>query len=159
MSLLNMTIKPLNRFEQASRSVHQDILLELLNLAVWAPNHKLREPWRFIYLDQESGRKLNCLRDEPAAHLIIVNELNSVPSRQAEDTAATFCLIQNFQILAWQHSLAVNITFPEWKYDNKVREKLKVTDKEHIVAVLELGYVRTEDIIGNWKMNKKMNIN
>ncbi|WP_136605594.1 hypothetical protein [Paenibacillus dokdonensis] len=156
MSLQNMPIMPLNRFEQEPRPVLQDFLLELLNLAVWAPNHGLREPWRFVYIDQELGRKMEWFRDEPAAHLVIVNVLNSLPYRQAEDTAATFCLIQNFQILAWEQLLAVNITYPEWRYDPNVCDKMNVTNKEHIVAVLELGYVKAEKVKRVLKVQQRM---
>lgn len=146
MSLLNRSILPLRRLQQENRPVLQASVLEMLNLAVWAPNHRLREPWRFVYIGQEVGRKLEWLRDEPAAHLILVNELNGVPHRQDEDTAATFCLIQNFQLLAWEQSLAVNVMYPEWRYDRNICEKLNVTDKEHIVAVLELGCVQKEEV-------------
>ncbi|WP_283657652.1 nitroreductase family protein [Paenibacillus sp. RC343] len=37
------------------RPVPQQLILELLNHAVWAPNDGLREPWRFIFADNCKG--------------------------------------------------------------------------------------------------------
>lgn len=36
--------------------VPRELVIQLLNDAVWAPNHGLREPWRFIYVDSEDGK-------------------------------------------------------------------------------------------------------
>ncbi|WP_239551479.1 nitroreductase family protein [Paenibacillus elgii] len=41
--------------------VPQDLVLQLLNDAVWAPNHGLREPWRFIYVGSAEGREKSWL--------------------------------------------------------------------------------------------------
>jgi nitroreductase len=50
MMLLNKGIEPQNDLRFEERPVPQALVLELLNHAVWAPNHRLREPWRFIYI-------------------------------------------------------------------------------------------------------------
>ncbi|WP_341280894.1 nitroreductase family protein [Paenibacillus sp. FSL H8-0537] len=42
-----------------TQPLSQETILELMNIAVWAPNHKLREPWRFICAaDMESKARL-----------------------------------------------------------------------------------------------------
>ncbi|MGO4887353.1 nitroreductase family protein [Anaerobacillus sp. MEB173] len=35
----------------------EDLILELLNDAIWAPNHGLREPWRFVVFQGEGKKK------------------------------------------------------------------------------------------------------
>ena len=37
--------------------VSKELIAELLELSAWAPNHKLREPWRFIVFFDE-GREV-----------------------------------------------------------------------------------------------------
>jgi nitroreductase len=52
------------------RSVPRAVLQELIELAVWAPNHRLTEPWRFYVLDGAARDRLG----EIAAQ-ITVNKL------------------------------------------------------------------------------------
>ncbi|MEE2700865.1 MAG: nitroreductase [Chloroflexota bacterium] len=37
--------------------VNADALTRMLNAAIWAPNHRLTEPWRFFVITQDSRRK------------------------------------------------------------------------------------------------------
>jgi nitroreductase len=43
--------------------VPHDVLLELFELARWAPNHHLTDPWRFRVLGPDSGAKLRAAAD------------------------------------------------------------------------------------------------
>ena len=43
--------------------VPRDVLLELFELARWAPNHHLTDPWRFRVLGPESGAKLKAVAE------------------------------------------------------------------------------------------------
>nr|WP_308216635.1 nitroreductase family protein [Pseudalkalibacillus decolorationis] len=38
--------------------VPHELICELLNIAVWAPNDGLREPWRFILFLEEGKKQL-----------------------------------------------------------------------------------------------------
>lgn len=38
--------------------IPKEVICELLNTAVWAPNHGLREPWRFVLFMNEGKEKL-----------------------------------------------------------------------------------------------------
>lgn len=40
------------------KPVAQDVLAHLIDLAVWAPNHRLNEPWRFYVLTGEARTRL-----------------------------------------------------------------------------------------------------
>ncbi|MBP1990174.1 nitroreductase family protein [Paenibacillus eucommiae] len=124
-----------------SRPVSQQLVLELLNHAVWAPNHGLREPWRFIFVDNESGNKMPEVHDRAPAHLIVVVKEESDAHKRDEDFAATCCLMQNFQLLAWEKMLGVRITMNEWIYDRQSCGSFGIQEKERIAAVLDLGYV------------------
>ncbi|WP_052463387.1 nitroreductase family protein [Bacillus altitudinis] len=157
MSLLNKSIVPLSKLQQVNKLIPEEIILEMLNVAVWAPNHKLREPWRFVYVDHEISNKLECFQKEPSAHLILVNKCSSDSYQQTEDAAATFCLVQNFRLIAWEYGVGVNVIYPKWRFDRRIREKLGILNKEYIVVVLELGYVEEHTIINTIETQQSFN--
>ncbi|MDR0267528.1 nitroreductase [Paenibacillus sp.] len=137
-------------------SVPQDLVLELLNDAVYAPNHKLREPWRFIFVPTEA-KQLFALEmaqhypddmfenrikyfNEPDAYLIIIMTESNNQKQQDEDFGAVSSMIQNFQLLAWERGLG-----SVWKtnphiYDPQVKEMLGVGQGERIAGFLHLGF-------------------
>lgn len=120
----------------------QDIL-ETLNIAVWAPNDGLREPWRFIYVTgDEAVAKLEPSHGNTSpSFLIALAKREADTHKQEEDYAAVCCLIQNFQLLARYRGWHVRRTIPEWIYDRQLPIPLKIDPQERIVAVLEVGTV------------------
>ncbi|RJX40481.1 hypothetical protein D3P09_00180 [Paenibacillus pinisoli] len=130
--------KPIH-FEE--RPVSKELMLELLNIAVWAPNDGLREPWRFIYVDGQNSGILNRLQEPAPAYLLIVMQAEHDSHKQEEDFAAVSCLIQNFRLLAHERSLGVRWTLNEWTYDRKHAEAFMLQDDERIAAVLEVGHI------------------
>ncbi|MBW7458038.1 nitroreductase family protein [Paenibacillus sepulcri] len=123
-----------------NRPVPQQLVLEMLDDAVWAPNHGLREPWRFVYVDNGSGDAMQNLQEPAPAYLIVVMKEDPNPHKRDEDFAAVFCLIQNFRLLAREKKLGVRRTMHEWIYDQKRSRLFGVREKECIAAVLDLGY-------------------
>jgi len=123
-----------------SRPVPQALVLELLNHAVWAPNHGLREPWRFIYIDHGNQEALPSQHGRAPAHLIVAMKNESDKHKRDEDLAAVFCLIQNFKLLAWEKQLGVRVVIDEWMYDRIIGQKLGIKEKERIAAILDVGF-------------------
>ncbi|MUT67212.1 nitroreductase [Paenibacillus sp. NEAU-GSW1] len=135
-------------------------ILELLNIAVWAPNHGMREPWRFI-LYRDGGRqafadavlktytseehkkmgagKLEYYTNIPA-HLVIILKEDPRQKEWDEDYAAVCCLIQNFQLAAWERGIGVVWKTNWYSYDPKFREAAGLKPGEKIVGVLHIGY-------------------
>ncbi|MCJ8012428.1 nitroreductase [Paenibacillus sp. KQZ6P-2] len=136
--------------------VPQELVLELLNDAIYAPNHKLREPWRFIFVPT-AAKQMFALEmaqhypddmfeyrvkyfNEPAAYLIIVMPDIDDPKQYDEDYGAVSSMIQNFQLLAWERGLG-----SVWKtnmhiHDPNVKEMLGVQSEERIAGFLHLGF-------------------
>lgn len=48
--------RTIKKFKQEAVPVEK--ITDLLDTAVWAPNHKLREPWRFLLFTGEGRQKL-----------------------------------------------------------------------------------------------------
>ncbi|MNC33669.1 Nitroreductase family protein [compost metagenome] len=140
MSLSNLGPELHSSRSFSGQPVPQQLVLELLNDAVWAPNDGLREPWRFIYADNSSGGRLSGLQEPAPAYLIMVMKEESDSYKRDEDFAAVCCLMQNFQLLACERKLGVRRTMNDWIYDRKHMAALGVQDKERIAAVLEIGF-------------------
>lgn len=139
-----------------NKPVEKDLVLELLNDAVWAPTHGLREPWRFIFVGEEQKNdfvekivqtypeymqenRRNYLQ-EPSAFLIVIMDAPEKQKQWDENFGATASMIQNFQLLAWERGLGVVWKTNPHIYDPQVSKILKVGDNEKIVGFLHLGY-------------------
>ncbi|MGO4548878.1 nitroreductase family protein [Paenibacillus sp. 2TAB23] len=116
-------------------------VLEMLNVAVWAPNDGLREPWRFIYVDGgEAARSIQPSLGNPSqTHLLVLMKEEADLHKREEDYAAVCCLIQNVMLLAQSAPWHVRRHMPEWIYDRTQYGQLEVGAKERIVAILEFG--------------------
>ncbi|MEC0125149.1 nitroreductase family protein [Paenibacillus pabuli] len=126
--------------EFLDRPVSQELILELLNHAVWAPNDGLREPWRFIFADNHNGDIMQGLQEYASAYLLVVMKEEADYHKREEDFAAVCCLIQNFRLLAHEQGLGVRSTLHDWMYDRSRAETFGVLGNERIAMVLELGY-------------------
>ncbi|WP_227937565.1 nitroreductase family protein [Alkalihalobacillus deserti] len=138
------------------KGVSQELILELLNDAVWAPNHGLREPWRFLFVPtdkkesfvdklvktfpKEMQENRRNYFSQPSAFLIIMMKEDPRQKQWEEDFGAVSCLIQNFQLLAWEQKLGVVWKTNPHIYDPKVRDLLGVVPGEKIVGFLHMGF-------------------
>ncbi|WP_374019467.1 nitroreductase [Paenibacillus thiaminolyticus] len=154
--------RSIHRF--SDRPVDKELVLSLLNDAVWAPNHGLREPWRFIYaaggakdrlvrcvIELVEGTKMRGWDEEQKtkfiqtnlavpAYLIVVMPEDPRPHIWEEDLAAVSALIQNFQLLAWEQGLGMLWHTGDYIYNRKFREISGVQPGEKIVGVLRMGH-------------------
>jgi nitroreductase len=138
------------------KEVTEETVLEILDDAIWAPNHGLREPWRFIFVStkEKEGFVENLVKtfspdmqenrrnyfSQPAAFLIVVMEEDPRQKQWEENFGAVSSLIQNFQLLAWEQKLGVVWKTNPHIYDPKVRDLLDVKPGEKIVGFLHMGY-------------------
>ncbi|MCM3112340.1 nitroreductase family protein [Lederbergia lenta] len=142
------------------KEVSQELILSLLENAVWAPTHGVREPWRFIFVSGErkeafietilqchpvnNHENVRSKFDNVPAFLVVV--MNEDPRQKVweEDFAATSCMLQNLQLLAWNQDLGMVWKTPNHIYDPKFRHALGVEGGEKIVGVLNIGYFDKE---------------
>lgn len=138
-----------------------ETLEQLLDVAVWAPNHKMREPWRFIIitgnarasfvriLEEESlkGKDAVPMKEAKIAHwlsipayVVVVQQEDPRPQIREEDFAAVSALIQNFQLAAWEQGIGTLWNTNKHIYNPVLREAIGVTLGEKIVGVIQAGY-------------------
>lgn len=114
----------------ASGSVSADTLLAAIEVARWAPNHRLTEPWRFYLLGPATKRAVTELAVElevaakgERAGPIRRARLEAVPgmlvltSARSEDAlverenyAACCCAAQNLMLYLWRQGIGVKWT-------------------------------------------------
>jgi nitroreductase len=140
--------------------VDQALLLELMDIAAWTPNHGLREPWRFIQY-KGAGRRilldavLGAMSDEEKAkyaeqrkselmtipvHLIVIAPVDPLPKRREEDYAAACCWIQTFQLAAWERELGVVWKTNNYMFSPAFLDAIGIGEDEKVVGVLHIGY-------------------
>lgn len=163
----------LTRLIKERRTIHQfehrevpiELVTELLETAVWVPNHKMTQPWRFVIVRGEGKRRLADLAriggqnkaNDPAKKeemgqrfydrfmnvplfVAVVMKEDPNPVTREEDYASASCLIHNFSLLAWEQGIGlVWETYP-LLHNPAFREALGVGPGEKIVGSLHVGY-------------------
>jgi nitroreductase len=125
--------------------VSDDVVRELLELAVMAPNHHETEPWRFWVVGGETIRKLSKetgdvkLLRSPTAIVVGVKR-NDDPVEAEEDYAAVACALQNVLLAARGRGLANFWRTPGVMDKKPFRKVLDVPADVRIVGVVHLGY-------------------
>lgn len=142
------------------QAVPMPLLLELLDTANWAPNHGLREPWRFVLykgearsafadavigaLSAEDKQKYGQQRREAymqtPVHLIVVMKEDPRQKQWDENFAAVCCWICSFQLAAWERELGVVWKTNPYMYVPAFRDAVGIKDGEKVVGVLHIGY-------------------
>ena len=139
------------------------VIDQLLDAAVWAPNHRLTEPWRFFVLEQDSPARIaaaqlahdaalersgDTRRAEAARQKILappfVIYVYSVPGHDEDTTrenyAAVCCAVQNMALAGAAEGLAVT-----WETGGAVRHPglkavLGADESWELVTALLIGY-------------------
>jgi len=127
-------------------------LAELLELARWAPNHHLTNPWRFRVI---GPRSLAALKDaagpeaagklDRAPTLVAVSVVHGGdPVQQEEDLCATACAAYIVLLAAHGRGLAGYWRTPAVLRSAAGRSALGIGPDETSVALLHLGSARQE---------------
>jgi nitroreductase len=135
-----------------SEPVDRATLDELLELARWAPNHHLTNPWRFRVLGPQSLARLKDAAGPEAAAkldraptLVAVSALQSGdPVTDEEDLCATACAAYIVLLAAHGRGLAGYWRTPEVLRAPEGRAALGLADDEHPIGLLHLGPPRQE---------------
>jgi nitroreductase len=148
----------------APRPIAPEVLEELLEVVVWAPNHRMTEPWRFVVLGRESrrayGEALGRVRagkvaDADAAEavrrksvdaavatpatLVFVQRVAGDPGIQEEDYAAIYMGIQNLLLAATARGLVGQVKTGAVLADSAFRSLVGAGEGERVVALVHLG--------------------
>src|SRR5579864_2916193 len=132
----------------APEPVPRELLDELLELARWAPNHHLTNPWRFRVLGPAALARLKAAAGPEAAAkldraptLVVVTALGSEdPVQDQEDLCATACATYAVLLAAHGRGLAGYWRTPGVLRTRVGLEALDIPSDEGFVALIHLGW-------------------
>ncbi|MGN6187947.1 MAG: nitroreductase family protein [Conexibacter sp.] len=126
---------------------------ELLELATWAPNHHLTNPWRFRVLGPQALARLKeaagpeaAAKLDRAPTLVCVSAVQQGedPVADEEDLLAAGCATYALLLAAHARGLAAYWRTPAVLRTPEGRAALGVPDGERAIALVHLGPVRQE---------------
>ncbi|WP_426553903.1 nitroreductase family protein [Bacillus velezensis] len=145
-------------------TVPSEVILDMLETAVYAPNHRLTEPWRFIYAASEAGKAkladsyvsfFKKIKDDfneekernmrknlsavPGFLLVVLKEDENEFTRN-DDFAALSGMIQNLQLLAHENGIGMVWKSGRIMYDKQVHQDFGLADNERFAAIIQTGY-------------------
>jgi nitroreductase len=127
--------------------VPRETVASLLELARWAPNHFLSEPWRFRVLGPETFERLVAAgapneREKlgRAPTLIVASaKLTGDDYQDREDVLATACAVYIVLLAAHARGIASHWRTPKLLRSPAGRAAVGLADDEQFVALIHLG--------------------
>ena len=141
--------------------VPEALVNEAIELATWAPNHHVTEPWRFILPGPATVERILdlcqeivCAKkgEELAKHkrdswgekpgwLIVTCERSDDALRQQEDYAACSAAVQNFMLYLWKAGVGSKWTSGEITRDPRFFDILGIDEsRAFVVGMIWFGY-------------------
>lgn len=143
------------------QKVSKDLLREAIELARWAPNHHLTEPWHFYLLgDRKKAASVELIRTiatetknaEVGDHkaksaaavpgwLVVTCRHSDDELRAREDYASCCCAVQNILLYLSEAGVASKWTTGQITRDERFFELLGIDARdEYVVALIWYGY-------------------
>jgi nitroreductase len=144
-----------------STSVPDELVRQAIEVATWAPNHYVSEPWRFILPGPETVERIIDLNasivadNKTPAHgehkrkawskkpgwLIVTCSYHEDPLREREDYAACCAAIQNLMLYLWKAGVGSKWTTGPVTRDLRLFDIIDVDYKAaFVVGMLWFGY-------------------
>ena len=149
-------------FFRPDEPVSADLLLQAIEVARWAPNHRLTEPWHFYILGHETVQRTKDLivdlktrgREHPRpgkvrerldaipGWFVLTSRLSpDNPLQEREDYAACACAVQNLMLYLWQAGVGVKWTTGDVVRDERFYRLLGIDPEgQRIVGLFWYGY-------------------
>jgi nitroreductase len=147
--------------------VPRELIAELLDAAVWVPNHRMTEPWQFFVLEGDTKSRFAALRRDfrraqmpnpdapevrPAlekiyrdtvgtpAIIVVTSALAADPEMREEDVWASYGAAYAFMLGAWSRGLGTYFRTGAFRDYPPFRQLLNLPDDRRIIGVIYAGY-------------------
>ncbi len=166
---IETTADALEQIIVSRRTIHKflptipakEILLKSIDVARWAPNHKLTEPWRFYLIGDETKEAIAHLnarivedRKGPevakaklaqwlAVPYMVVATYKKAgdPLREKEDYASTCCAIHNMSLYLWSKGIGMKWSTSKSTQLPEFYDLLAIdAEREEVAGLLWCGY-------------------
>lgn len=132
--------------------VDPETLGALLDLARFAPNHKLTQPWRFRVLGPETRAAIEAAVDEKEAMklrraptlVLATAALTGDPHVDEEDLQSVACAVYAVLLGATARGLASYWRTPGAFDDPAIRALVGLPDDERVVSLIHLGRAESD---------------
>ncbi len=145
-------------------------LEQMLEAAVWAPNHRVTEPWRFYVLGEdakgrfagirrrlraagfpdpqapEAQKALDRLYQDTIATPVLVavtSHLAGDETQREEDLAATYMAMQNFMLAGVELGVGTYLRTGTILHDPELRALLGLDADRRVLGIIYVGYPAT----------------
>jgi nitroreductase len=127
--------------------VDRKLLEEILELARWAPNHNLTNPWRFRVIGPRSRERLkqaagpeSAKKLDRAPTLVVCScALTGDPVQDEEDLHAAACAAYIVLLAGHAHGLATYWRTPEVLRTREGQQAVGMPENERFVGLLHIG--------------------
>ena len=134
----------------APEPVERPVLDELFELAAWAPNHNLTNPWRFRVVGpaalealKEAAGPESASKLDRAPTLVVASQVRSDdPVQDEEDLSAASVAVYIVLLAAHARGLAGYWRSPAVLREPAGRAAVGVPDSERVLGLIHLGHVR-----------------
>ncbi len=168
MSILETIKSRRTTYQFLDKEVSREQINDFITAAIWAPNHRLTQPWKFWVIGEEmqvklakifahhrglkkgeqgtvvyeEGFNLAIERFMSISQVVMVGQvIAEKPVTYKEDYAACSCAIQNFQLAAWEQKIGVQWSTGPILLDDKTYDLLGINrDKIELIGALYMGY-------------------
>ena len=147
--------------------VPRDLVMRLLDAAVWSPNHRVTEPWQFFVLEGESKHRFAEIRrdarrkampnpDAPEVQaaldkvyrdtvetpliIAVTSHMPDDPEVREEDIWATYGAAYAFMLGAWAEGLGTYFRTGAIRDDPALRRLLGLPDNRRVIGLVYAGY-------------------
>ena len=149
-----------------TRKVPDEIILQIVENATWAPNHGQTEPWEFTVFSREGLQKLAAfqselyqkaagddfnegkykkLRQQPlkASHVISIGMKRTTTKRipEIEDIEAVACAVQNMYLSVTSYGLGGYWTTGGITYIEEAKYFFGLQEEDKLLGFFYIGYV------------------
>ena len=150
----------------AERAVSRELIETVLEAAIWAPNHHLTEPWRFVVIigDERkrlcdaiadaissmpvdpplSAEKAHRERMRPLTAPVVIAAIccpNEEKQAMAqEELVAGGGALQNMLLAAYSIGLGTKLKTGAYSYSKAIRTFLNMKDSESLISFVYLGF-------------------
>ncbi|MBS1668566.1 MAG: nitroreductase [Bacteroidetes bacterium] len=155
-----------NQFEP-DKKIPDEIVMQLLENANWAPTHKKTEPWRFTVFTGEGLKKLAAFQAElykktrgqkfkqavyekllvtppQCSHIISIGMKRSttIDIPEMEEIAAVACAVQNLYLSTTAYGLGGYWTTGGITFDEEAKPFLGLEREDKLLGFFYLGYIK-----------------
>lgn len=157
------------------RAITKNEIENLIELAIWAPNHRLTEPWTFRVFDQSAilAFKKTLLSDfstedraayesnlekmtKAAAVIHITSAIDKDPKVTKENYAACAAGVQNILLGATAMGLLAYWGTGKLMTHPRVQKYLEISDSEDFVGAVWIGFGETPEVKPRKPLSQKL---